>query len=285
MNNWLNIKLKKKNITCPNISPTFLPSAVESQLNYPSASTHCLADELWKIAAPSSYLPGSFLAFLCIACNRIWSFFWDALAQMTLCRKKTVLRRLLHSAISPPPLPSCYYYYYRFHNNMSWRVTICLGDTNSKNDVYFLSVFPLPAVGCWHDWIPGKERSGEEGGGQAADPVWQWSWIPRSWAGREFAINSVCKMKQCCHFCLILELAWILFFFCLLVRSFLTAQLYQIEGICFYSAGKLQVFLLGEPVYGKIFFPGKAEIEQLNLSVSWRSATVGSWLGGTWNEK
>lgn len=74
-------------------------------------------------------------------------------------------------------------------------------------------------------------------------------------------------------------------YFCLLVRFFLTAQLYQIEGICFYSAGKLQVFLLGEPVYGKIFFPGKAEIEQLNLSVSWRSATVGSWLGGTWNEK
>lgn len=257
MNNWLNIKLKKKNITCPNISPTFLPSAVESQLNYPSASTHCLADELWKIAAPSSYLPGSFLAFLCIACNRIWSFFWDALAQMTLCRKKTVLRRLLHSAISPPPLPSCYYYYYRFHNNMSWRVTICLGDTNSKNDVYFLSVFPLPAVGCWHDWIPGKERSGEEGGGQAADPVWQWSWIPRSWAGREFAINSVCKMKQCCHFCLILELAWILFFFACWSDPFWQPNFTKLKGFASTVLESCRFFFWGNLFTVRSSFLGK----------------------------
>lgn len=168
---------------------------------------------------------------------------------------------------------------------MTWRVTICLGDTNSKNDVFFLSMFPLPAVGCWHDWIPGEEKSGEGGRGQAADPVWQWSWIPRSWAGREFAINSVCKMKQCCHFCLILELAWILLIFACWQDSSRQPSFTKNEGICFNSAGKLQFFLLEGPVYGKICFPGKAEIEQLNLSVSWRSAIVGSWLRGTWNEK
>lgn len=86
MNNWVDIMLNK-NLTCPYTSPTFLPSSVDSQLNYWSASTHCLVDELWKIAAPSSYFPGGFLAFLCAACNRIGRFFWGALAQMTRCRK------------------------------------------------------------------------------------------------------------------------------------------------------------------------------------------------------
>jgi len=47
----------------------------------------------------------------------------------------------------------------------------------------------------------------------------------------------------------------------------------------------MQVFLLGEPIYSKICFPGKAEIEELNFFVSWRSAMVGSWLRGTWKEK
>lgn len=47
----------------------------------------------------------------------------------------------------------------------------------------------------------------------------------------------------------------------------------------------MQVFLLEEPIYSKICFPGKAETVKPNFSVSWRSAMVGSWLGGTWNEK
>ena len=51
------------------------------------------------------------------------------------------------------------------------------------------------------------------GGCQATGSMWQWNWIPRSWAGTEFATNSICKMKQCWHFCLILQLAWILFIF------------------------------------------------------------------------
>lgn len=92
--------------------------------------------------------------FPCISLhsNRIWSFFWECISTNDALQKGALLRCLLHADISPPSLPSCCYcYYYRFHNNMTWRVTICLGDTNSKNDVFFLSMCPLPAVGCWHD--------------------------------------------------------------------------------------------------------------------------------------
>lgn len=115
--------------------------------------------------------------------------------------------------------------------------------------------------------------------------MWQWNWIRRSWAGTEFAINSVCKMKQSWHFCLILELAWILFIFACWLASSREPSFTKNGGSCFCSAGKMQVFLLGGPVYSKIFFPGKAEIEQINFSVSWRSAMVGSWLRGTWNKR
>lgn len=108
MNNWLNIKLKKKNITCPNISPISPPSPVDSDLSCRSAPTHCLADELWKTAAPSSSLPRSFLAFLCTACNQRWSFFGDALAQMALCRKELCCSVCCMQPLRKSSLPSSF---------------------------------------------------------------------------------------------------------------------------------------------------------------------------------
>lgn len=51
------------------------------------------------------------------------------------------------------------------------------------------------------------------------------------------------------------------------------------------AVGKIQVFLPGEPIYSKICFLGKAEMEQLNFPVSWRNAMMGSWLWATWNEE
>lgn len=82
-----------------------------------------------------------------------------------------------------------------------------------------------------------------------------------------------------------MEFAWILFNFACWLVSSQELKFTKNKGSCFCSAGKVHVFLPGEPIYSKICFLGKAEIEQLNFPVSWRSAMMESWLGATWNEE
>lgn len=84
---------------------------------------------------------------------------------------------------------------------------------------------------------------------------------------------------------LTIELAWILFNFACWLLSSQEPRFTKNKDGCFCNAGKIQVFLPGEPIYSKICFLGKAEMEQLNYPMSWRNAITGSWLGATWNEE
>lgn len=80
--------------------------------------------------------------------------------------------------------------------------------------------------------------------------MWWWKWIPGSCTGTEFTINSVCKMKQFYHFCLILGLCINFIWFCLLASFFPRTNLCQKEQDvvaalewCSFSSGRTSLHL------------------------------------------